>query len=291
MSVSTGDRNRLKDFGKTSDLFNIPIDDITIDPDFNLRLDRPELHEHIEWLRGQISEFGFLRSKPLIVRLTAAPDRRIVLVDGHCRLAAVRLCNAAGLGIETLPCLPEGKGISAVDRTILMFQANTLLNFSPLEQALGVKRLLSFGLSETEVGRRIGRSRQHVANLLELAAAPNDVRVMVVEGVVSATEAVKLIRRDGAEAAGATLKLARDAATAAGRTKITARYIPEGVRGIKQTGSAPVVDGEAAPLPRVLQVVKVPLSVTAAHVVEMAHGVDLPPALRTAIDALHESLT
>jgi ParB family chromosome partitioning protein len=276
----------MKDFGKTSDLFNIPVADITVDHEFNLRLDTPELHDHIEWLRGQIMNFGFLRSKPLIVRLT--PEKQIVLVDGHCRLAAVRLCNAEGLGIETLPCLPEGKGVSAVDRTVMMFQANTLLNFSPLEQALGVKRLISYGLTEQQVGHRIGRTRQHVANLLELAAAPENVRVMVVEGVVSATEAVKTIRRDG-EAAGATLRRAHDAAKADGKDRITARYIPEGKTG---KPVKPIVIAPPAPaVPRVLQMVRVPLSTAAQHVVEMAKGVDLPDPLRRAIDALHESLT
>jgi ParB-like chromosome segregation protein Spo0J len=277
-------RNRLKDFGKTSDLFNIAVDDIEIDPDFNLRLDTPELAEHIDWLVGQIKDRGFLRTKPLIVRLSR--DKRVFLVDGHCRLAAVKICIAEGVPIETLPCLPEGKGVDRIDRTVMMFAANAGLNFSPLEQAIGVKRLLSYGMSEAQVGKAIGRTRQHVANLLELAGAPEGVKVMVVSGVLSATEAVKTIRRDG-DGAEATLKEAETLRLADGRKKITARHIPAGKSGIVtvRPSHQPVVD----PVP--LRVVKVPLQVAASHVVDMAKGLVLPGDLRRAIDALFESLS
>jgi ParB family chromosome partitioning protein len=284
MSVTTETRARLKDFGKTSDLFNIRVDDIEIDPEFNIRLDTPELAAHVDWLRGQILEFGYMRSKPLIVRLT--PEKRVVLVDGHCRLAAVRLAIAEGATIHDLPCLPEGKGVSVIDRTVMLFTANGGLNMSPLEQAAGVKRLLGWGLSETEIGRRIGRTRQHVANLLELAGAPIGVQVMVANGVVSATEAVKTVRAEGS---GATklLEAAAVKAKESGKGKVTASTI----KATKTPPAPPPAAPQPPRPPRVLERVKVPLSITAAHVVEMAKGLTLPADLRRAIDALHESLT
>lgn len=298
MSVTSPDiRSRLKDFGKTSDLFNIPVRDIQVDPEFNIRLDTPELAQHIEWLRGQIRDYGFLRSKPLIVRLTA--DKRVVLVDGHCRLTAVRLCNADGAGIDNLPCLPEGKGVSDIDRTLLMFSANSGLNHSPLEQALGVKRLLSYGLTEVEIGKRIGKTRQHVANLLELAGAPEGVRMMVVQGNLAATEAVKTIRREGANAT-AVLQDAAERTRAAGKTKVTAKVIEAGKHGVIKPRvphlppgiEVTVPRGPAAGtvVPRVLQDARVPLQVAAAHVVEMAEGETLPPGLMRAIKTLAASL-
>lgn len=288
-TTSPETRVRLKDFGKTSDLFNIAVDDIEIEAGLNFRLDSPELAAHIEWLRGQITDHGFMRSKPLIVRLTA--DKRVVVVDGHCRLAAVRLCIAEGQDIRNLPCLPEGKGVSAVERTVMMFNANTGLNFSPLEQAYGVQRLLSYGLTEAEVGHKIGRTRQHVANLLELAGAPEGVKIMVVKGTLAATEAVKTIRREGANATN-VLQEAETRRVAEGRPKITAKLIPAGKHGVtKPNNVAHVPPRSEITVPRVLQVAKVPLSMAAEHVVAMAKGLVLPGELRRAIDALHESLT
>jgi hypothetical protein len=86
----------------TASIIDIPVIDITVHLDARERLERPELRDHVEFLRASILQSGYLRSKPLTVRIIG---ESVVLVDGACRLAAVRLCNAAGAGIDTLPCL------------------------------------------------------------------------------------------------------------------------------------------------------------------------------------------
>jgi ParB family transcriptional regulator, chromosome partitioning protein len=280
---------RLKDLADTtSDLFNIPIERISIDPEFNVRFDSPEVREHIETIRDSIIGQGFQRNRPLTIRLS--PDQTsAVVIDGHCRLAAVRMAIAAGAEIRNLPCVPEGKGVSAAERTLMLLTANNGLPLAPLEQAEAVKRLLSFGWTETDIGKKIGRTRQHVANLLELAGAPHGVKVMVVNGALSATEAVKTIRSEGA---GAT-KLLQDAAAhaeASGKPKVTAKSIAA-VKTHRDPRPAPAPAPVPATTTRVLERAKVPLQTAAQHVVEMAKGCALPADLRRAIDALHESLS
>jgi ParB family chromosome partitioning protein len=280
---------RLKDLADTtSDMFNIPVDRLTVDPEFNVRFDSPELREHIEVIRDSILAQGFQRSRPLTIRLS--PDQTsAVVIDGHCRLAAVRMAIASGAEILNLPCVSEGKGVSAADRTLMLLTANSGLPLAPLEQAEAVKRLLSFGWSETDIGRKIGRTRQHVANLLELAGAPHGVKVMVVNGAVSATEAVKAIRSEGP---GATkmLEAAAAHAEASGKPKVTAKNIAA-VKANRDPRPAPAPAPQPPATARVLQRAKVPLQTAAQHVVEMAKGCALPADLRRAIDALHESLT
>jgi ParB family transcriptional regulator, chromosome partitioning protein len=283
---------RLKDLADTtSDVFNMPLDRITIDPDFNVRHDSPDLRSHIEALRDSMLAQGYLRTRPLTIRMSS-DQTSVTLIDGHCRFAAAKMAIAAGAEIVNIPCIAEGKGVSAADRALMLLTANNGLPLSPMEQAEVVKRLMSYGWSETEIGRKMGRTRQHVANLLELAGAPDAVRVMVVQGTVSATEAVKAIRRDG-EQATAVLQQAEEIARAQGKTRVTPKMIPAGKHGKPHTNGTPLRTPVIPPdsIPRVLQVAKVPLSVAAQHVVDMAAGVDLPDDLDRAIRALADSLS
>jgi ParB-like chromosome segregation protein Spo0J len=247
---------KLKDLSLgVTDLLNIPLDALDIDPGFNVRLDTPELADHIATIAESIKASGFLRTRPLTVRLSADQTKAVV-VDGHCRLAAARLAAASGVEIKSLPCIPEGRGVSVEDRTLMLLTANSGLVLSPLEQATVIKRLLSFGWSESEIGRRIGKTRQHVANLLDLAGAPPQVRELVANGTVSATEAVKTVRREGGPGAVEVLTTAAETARAEGRTKVTGKHIqPKAPPAPKPNGAYPparpavTVARPAAPAP------------------------------------------
>jgi ParB-like chromosome segregation protein Spo0J len=83
----------------------------------------------------------------------------------------------------------------------MLLTSNSGLPLTGLEQAEVVKRLLAFGWPESQIASRIGRTRQHVASLLELAEAPHAVREMVRDGAVSPTVAIAAIRQDGTGAA------------------------------------------------------------------------------------------
>jgi ParB family chromosome partitioning protein len=232
---------RLKDLAdSTSDLFNLPVEALDIDPAFNVRTDTPELAAHVLALADSIAAIGFLSSKPLVVRL--AGDRAIV-VDGHCRLAAVRVSIARGCEIKRLPCLPEARGTSAAERALMLLTANNGLPLSALEQAAVCKRLVAFGWTETEIGARIGRTRQHVANLLDLAASPDAIREAVAGGAVSAREAVLLVRSEGEAGAVAVLE---KAVAASPKGKATAGVI-KAVKAGTPVSRAPRPVPETAP--------------------------------------------
>jgi ParB-like chromosome segregation protein Spo0J len=274
---------RLKEMAQsTAEVYFLSPDDIAVDSDFNVREDTEAVRDSIAAIRDSIVAIGFMSTRPLTVRLDKTQGKA-VLVDGHCRFAAVKMAIADGHEIRSVPCLSEGRGVSPEDRIVMMLNSNTGLPLSNLEQARAVKRLLGFGWTENEIGRQIGRSRQHVANLLELAAAPNGVKAMIVSGVVSATEAVKAIRAEGSNAE-AMLRKAEERARAAGKTHVTPKIIREGKSGIAPRPAEPAA-------PRVLQVAAVPLSVAAQYVVDAAKGLVLPSDLRRAIDALHVALT
>lgn len=264
---------RLKDMASsTADIFNIPVDLIGVDPHFNVRFDTPELADHIEALRDSIIGSGFLRSRPLTVRM-AEDQAGVIVVDGHCRLAAARLAIAAGAEVKTLPCVAEGRGVRDADRDMMLLTANNGLPLSQLEQAEVVKRLLSYGWSEADIGKKMGRSRQHVMNLLALSEVPESVRSCVVSGQVSGTAAVALVRREGAAGA---VRVLEKAVSRAGGGAVKPRDL-----GVSRTAAPPVV----VP-PVVAQRAAVSLSDAARAVVDEAKGVEVPQGLRAAIDAL-----
>jgi ParB family transcriptional regulator, chromosome partitioning protein len=261
---------RLKDMASsTADIFNIPVELIGVDPDFNVRFDTEALHDHIEALRDSIIGSGFLRSRPLTIRMSD-DQTGVIVVDGHCRLAATKLAIAAGAEVKTLPCVAEGRGVRDADRDMMLLTANNGLPLSQLEQAEVVKRLLSYGWSEAEIGKRMGRSRQHVMNLLALSEVPESVRACVVTGQVSGTAAVALVRREGAAGA---VKVLEQAVSRNGGGAVKPRDI-----GVSRTA---VPDPVVVPLRPAAS-----LADAARAVVEHAKGVALPADLRAAIDAL-----
>jgi ParB-like chromosome segregation protein Spo0J len=145
-----------------------------------------------------------------------------IIVDGNCRFAACQIAIAEGAEILTLPCVLEPPSTTAAERLANQFVANSGLAHSPIEWTAGVKMLVSFGWTETAIANRFGKSRQWVSNILDLAGAGSDVHELISNGTVSATQAIKLIRSEGANAGEVIAKVAQQARIE-GRSRVTAK--------------------------------------------------------------------
>lgn len=211
---------KLKDLAMgVSDLLKIDPKTLMVEPGFNIRFDRPELTEANEELKESIRASGIQR--PFMVRLK---DDQVYVVDGHRRLQAVMTLLEEGVEIPSVPCLPEGRGVSEADRTAFLITANSGLPLSQLEKGEVCKRLLGFGWTMDQIGAKLGLGAKQVGNLVDLAGAPQEVKELVSTGQVSATLALKEIKKAPATAA-ATLKTAVTDAKAQGKTKATAKDI------------------------------------------------------------------
>ena len=124
-----------QEHGTLSDLFGVPIHLLDANPD-NVRIDTPELREHIRTLANSIIAQGFLRSRPLTVRQSGD---RLIVVDGNCRLLAVRLAMEEGAEIKNLPCVSEAPGTNDADRTCNMLLANSGMAHTPLVPSVVVR--------------------------------------------------------------------------------------------------------------------------------------------------------
>jgi ParB family chromosome partitioning protein len=158
----------------------ISISDITPNP-FQPRkhFDAGTLDE----LKTSIAEYGVL--VPIIVR------RR---EDGYELVAGERRWRAsAALLRSTIPAIVRDSD----DRQTLEFAIVENLqreNLNPLEEAAGFQYLIEeYGLTQEEVARRVGKSRAAVANTLRLLGLPDAIKLMLVDGRLSAGHARALL--------------------------------------------------------------------------------------------------
>ena len=194
---------------------------LKVKPGLNVRdLTTPDNRAHVEWLAESIAESGV--RTPLEI-FSAGDD--VFVANGHCRLAATMLAIERGATIATVPCIPEGRGKNDIDRILDQFTLNSGKTLTALEQGSNVKRLLGYGLSPTDVAKRLSKSPSWVNGMLDLQEAPPEAQQAVSAGEISATLATQIVREEGPVKGTETIKRAVSTAKASGKKKATARHV------------------------------------------------------------------
>lgn len=205
---------------RVADIFAYPPDAIMVDPDFNPRdMTAPDTLAWIDEIAFSIKERGFDPDRPLLGRKAGAS---FIVTDGHCRLAAIRKLLDAGEPILGVPCRSEPQGTSREDRQLLSLRAPGKA-LTPLESAVAIKRLISWGWATDKIAAHLGKSTSWVTGCLDLAGAPKPLRDAVRNGEIAATEATRITRNDPDPVG--TLERAKDHARAAGRERIKPRDV------------------------------------------------------------------
>ena len=127
-------------------------------------------------LADSLRERGVLQ--PVLVR--PLPDGTYELIAGERRWRAARLA-----GLEQIPAIVRAEGdAAALELALIENMAREDLN--PVEQARACAALVEeLGLTREEVGRRVGRSRVAMSNLLRLLDLPDEVLVLLAAGALS----------------------------------------------------------------------------------------------------------
>jgi len=209
---------RLKEMavGRGGDIFLFDPELIEEIPGYNCRdMESHETQDHIRKMADAIHAGGTSAFPPITI---GQKDGRIFVYAGYCRRRAFLLAKQEGAPI---------KGISAVantqseeERTLDLLASNDGLPLTSIEKAQVVKRLLSFQWTPAEIAKRRGVTVSAIQNLVALIDAPSEIREMVKNGEVSATQAVKTIREKGETA----VEIVSDAVTrakSAGKKKAT----------------------------------------------------------------------
>jgi ParB family chromosome partitioning protein len=159
--------------GDGLDLREVPVAAIAPNPDQpRKRFDEDALQA----LADSVRERGILQ--PVLVRERAAG--RFELVAGERRWRAARLA-----GLETLPALlQDHDDTTSLEVALVENMAREDLN--PVEEARAVAALVEdLGLTREEVGRRVGRSRVAISNLLRILDLPDDAVELIEAGRLS----------------------------------------------------------------------------------------------------------
>lgn len=212
---------------RRADAMKVQLEDLHEEPGFNLRTEGEALEASINALAEFVAGGGQI--PPLEVRPRA--EGGVWLVDGHRRRRALLKLDAEGRLPRTpnkdrpevleawVPVIAfEGSDADRVAR-IITSQENEKL--SPLELAEGYKRLRAFGWSVEQIAAKVGKTRQHVEQVLTVGNANTDVQNLVAAGHVSATTAAQVVREHG-DGAGKVLGAELKKAQASGKKRVTA---------------------------------------------------------------------
>ncbi|WJZ03979.1 ParB/RepB/Spo0J family partition protein [Corynebacterium freiburgense] len=132
-----------------------------------------------------IREFGLMQ--PIVVRRSPADDG-FEIIMGERRWRA-----AAKAGMKKIPAIIRETDDGSLLRDALLENIHRV-QLNPLEEAAAYQQLLEeFGVTQSELADRIGRSRPVITNAIRLLALPVKVQSRVAAGVLSAGHARALL--------------------------------------------------------------------------------------------------
>jgi ParB family chromosome partitioning protein len=167
--------------------------------------------------------------QPLVVR--PLPGGQYELIAGERRLRAAKMA-----GLEQVPALV--RDTDASDRLELALIENMARqDLNPVEEARACATLVEdLGITKEELGRRLGRSRVAISNLIRLLALPDEALAFVEAGELSEGHGRALLL---CKDRGGQRQLARSAVAQAWSVRETERRAKEW--GAPQAERAPVV--------------------------------------------------
>jgi ParB family chromosome partitioning protein len=196
LSASAESPRRADDGGAVEELRELPLELIAANP----RQPRRHFDEDaLQTLADSLSERGVLQ--PVLVRPKAGGTYE--LIAGERRLRAARLAS-----LDSIPAIVRERADSEV-LELALIENMARADLSPIEAAVACAALTEeLGLTREEVGRRVGRSRVAVSNLIRLLDLPDEVIELLQEGSITEGHGRALLL---AEDHGARAKLARAA--------------------------------------------------------------------------------
>jgi ParB family chromosome partitioning protein len=174
-------------------LLEVPLADISPNP----HQPRSPIHEEdLRELAASIEEHGIIQ--PLVV--TKAGER-YQLIAGERRWRAARVA-----GLSEVPVLVKDVAPSEMLELALVENLQRS-DLNPLEEAMAFEQLAdTFGLTQQQIARRVGKSRTAVSNTLRLLKAARAVREALLEERISEGHARALLGLEQDEAQAAALK-------------------------------------------------------------------------------------
>jgi len=141
--------------------------------------------QRLEELAASIRTHGLMQ--PLIVTEAPTPGT-YELIAGERRWRASRIAGLKTVTVIVREATPQAKLELALVENVVR------ADLSPLEEAVAYKQLIDdFGLTQAEIGERVGRTRVSITNTLRLLSPPTQVQEALAQGHLSEGHARALL--------------------------------------------------------------------------------------------------
>ncbi len=141
--------------------------------------------EKLEELAASIKEHGIIQ--PLVV--VAREDGRYEIVVGERRFRAAKIA-----GLETIPVFVSPKIDAETKLELALIENIQRADLNPIEEAKAFERLnKEFGISLTEIAKKVSKDLSTVSNLLRLLNLPVEIQRALIEGVIVEGQARPLL--------------------------------------------------------------------------------------------------
>ena len=185
---------------------------------FNVRdYSDPDVIAHIE---GFAEAYANGQYVPLIT--VKVVDGKTEVREGHCRRRGALLAIERGHDIKRVR-VDEFKG-DEFSETALLLTSNDGLALKTLERVVVLKRMVNQGHTEAEVAQAIGKTVEHVRQLLMMDQMPIELKRMVNAAQISATYSLELFKEHGTSAVDVA-QTGLEKAQVNGKKKVTAKTV------------------------------------------------------------------
>lgn len=173
-----------QDINEEDKILNVEIDKIEVNP-YQPRKHFAEVE--LQELVDSIKEHGILQ--PLIV--TKIKSGKFELIAGERRLRSAKLA-----GLKKVPVIVRNvKDQQKLELALIENVQRADLN--PIEEAISYKKLIDeFNLTQDQVGKKIGKSRPSVTNIIRLLDLPEEIQKALSENKISQGHARAILRID-----------------------------------------------------------------------------------------------
>lgn len=136
--------------------------------------------EQLNSLAESIRQYGILQ--PLLVsrRETEVPTGAVVdyeIISGERRWRAAQIA-----GLREVPVIVRKEPAEKVKLELALIENLQRENLNPIEKAVAFKKLTEeFGITQPEIGRKLGKSRVYVGNTIRLLKLPEEMKQAVAE--------------------------------------------------------------------------------------------------------------
>jgi ParB family chromosome partitioning protein len=155
----------------------------------------------LQELANSIAEHGVIQ--PLVVNQT---ERGYELVVGERRFRASQIA-----GLKMVPVIVKAGMQDQAKLEIALIENIQRQELNPIEEAMAYDKLMkSFGLTQEQVAKKVGKSRPAVANTVRLLNLPVEIQRALIEGKISEGHARAVLGLPGSERQLALFKMIID---------------------------------------------------------------------------------